>query len=135
MDEATEGSSVCSTGQTNLYPTVATVAMKCGWWDVIFQHSPQEGYRTRQGILGDGGVAPDCVEEFVLGDKFVGVVEQVKQDAECLRLHGEDRARTHHTELPLPDLHVGESENKALLLRHRSITRPSEKHHAVIKTM
>src|SRR5215469_5413052 len=85
---------------------------EAGLMDVVSEQLSQEREAAGQGVLRDGDVAPDGIEQFFFGDELVRVAEQEEQDAKCLRLHGEHLAVSCEAELTFSNFDIGKAENE-----------------------
>src|SRR5215469_414828 len=89
---------------------------------VVAEYFAQERDAAGQGVLRDGDVAPDGIEQLFFGDELLWAAQQEEQDAKCLRLHGEHLAVSRDAELALSNFDISKAENKPLAFHHELIT-------------
>src|SRR5450631_2187791 len=91
--------------------------------NVIPKDAPQLCNCARRRILGDGNILPHRIQQFVLGNQLLRMMQKILEDKESLRFKLERFARPDHREFPFSNFEVGKAKNKALLLRHETVTR------------
>src|SRR3954453_16520323 len=96
---------------------------------IVVEQASQISDVPGQRVITDCDISPTRVQQFVLGDQASRVADKMYQQPKGFGLHGQRLSGALQLKLPFMDLHVRESENRALIARHRFFTPPSEKLH------
>jgi hypothetical protein len=67
-------------------------------------------------------MTPHRVQQLILGDQFLGIVQQEQEHTKCLRLDRQHLSALDETEFSLADFHVAETEDKGLIPYHECHT-------------
>ena len=84
---------------------------EAGFTGIVVEGFAEQADGAGQGVFGDGGIAPDGVEQFLFADEAAAVLNEVEQQAEGLGLEGDGRAVRNEAEGGVVGLEAIEAEN------------------------